>query len=122
MRNNARRWLSVAGFFTFQQSELAKLAVVMVLASRIAVWQDPFWDAGGLGILSLFAMQILLNVSVVTGVLPATGISLPFFSYGRTALFLQLLEMGVVLPVSGQTQQYPSPVPQVNTSHKYPHK
>ena len=52
------------------------------------------------GIISLLALQVFLNVAVVTNLLPATGISLPFFSYGGTALWLQLFQMGIVLAVS----------------------
>ena len=47
-------------------------------------------------------LQVFLNVAVVTGLVPATGISLPFFSYGGTALALQLFEIGIVLSVSRQ--------------------
>lgn len=47
-------------------------------------------------------MQTFLNVAVVTGLLPTTGISLPFFSYGGTALVTQLMEMGIILSVSRQ--------------------
>ena len=54
------------------------------------------------GCISLIAMQVFLNVGVVTGLLPATGISLPFFSYGGTALLIQMAEMGVILSVSRQ--------------------
>ena len=54
------------------------------------------------GVTTLIAMQTFLNIGVVTGLLPATGISLPFFSYGGTALMLQLAEMGIVLSVSRQ--------------------
>ncbi|MDE6589977.1 MAG: FtsW/RodA/SpoVE family cell cycle protein, partial [Oscillospiraceae bacterium] len=54
------------------------------------------------GITSLTAFQIFFNIGVVTGVLPPTGISLPFFSYGGTALMIQLAEMGMVLSVSRQ--------------------
>ena len=267
VRNNARRWISIAGFFTFQPSEMAKLAIIIffsasiahkkckmqtwrdgvkpyllillltsglvlmephlsgailiftigvtimivggirlrwivgagilagagVLAllsgiipygqSRIAMWRDPFSDASGAGyqltqslitigsggltglglgksrqkflflpeehndfilsivceelgfigaalILLLFmllilrgfwialhaknrfgtflavgvsshiAIQTFLNVGVVTGLLPTTGVSLPFFSYGGTALLLQMAEIGIVLSVS----------------------
>ena len=52
------------------------------------------------GITSLLAIQVFLNVAVVTNFIPCTGISLPFFSYGGTALWLQLAEMGIVLAVS----------------------
>ncbi len=52
------------------------------------------------GFTTLLAMQVILNVSVVTKLLPTTGISMPFFSYGGTALLIQLAEMGVILSVS----------------------
>ncbi len=52
------------------------------------------------GVTALLAIQVLLNVAVVTNLIPCTGISLPFFSYGGTALWLQLAEMGVILSIS----------------------
>lgn len=52
------------------------------------------------GISSLLAIQVFLNVAVVTNLVPCTGISLPFFSYGGTALLIELFEMGVVLSAS----------------------
>ena len=52
------------------------------------------------GISTLIALQVFFNIGVVTNFLPATGISLPFFSYGGTALLIQLFEMGLVLSVS----------------------
>ena len=55
------------------------------------------------GISSLLALQVFLNVAVVTNLLPCTGISLPFFSYGGTALLIQLGEMGIVLSASRET-------------------
>ncbi len=52
------------------------------------------------GVTALLAIQVILNVAVVTNLIPCTGISLPFFSYGGTALWLQLAEMGVILSIS----------------------
>ena len=52
------------------------------------------------GTTALLAIQVLLNVAVVTNLVPCTGISLPFFSYGGTALWLQLAEMGIILSIS----------------------
>ena len=52
--------------------------------------------------MTLLGVQTFLNIGVVTGLLPTTGISLPFFSYGGTALSIQLAEMGIVLSVSRQ--------------------
>lgn len=52
------------------------------------------------GITSLLALQVILNVAVCTNLVPCTGISLPFFSYGGTALLMQLAEMGIILSIS----------------------
>ena len=52
------------------------------------------------GLTALLAFQVILNVAVVTNLIPCTGISLPFFSYGGTALTMQLVEMGIVLSIS----------------------
>lgn len=52
------------------------------------------------GLTTLLALQVILNIGVVTNTLPSTGISLPFFSYGGTALILQLVEMGIILSIS----------------------
>ena len=54
------------------------------------------------GIMTKLAVQVFFNIGVVTNLLPATGIALPFFSYGGTALMLNLFEMGMVLQVSRQ--------------------
>ena len=67
--------------------------------------RDRFGTLLAVGITSLLALQTFLNVGVVTGLLPTTGISLPFFSYGGTALFLQLIEMGIILSVSAQEKE-----------------
>jgi len=64
--------------------------------------RDRFGSLLVVGVTTLFGMQVFLNIAVVTGLLPTTGISLPFFSYGGTALLMQLAEMGVVLSVSRQ--------------------
>ena len=64
--------------------------------------RDRFGSLLVVGITTLVAMQTFLNIGVVTGLLPTTGISLPFFSYGGTALSIQLAEMGIVLSVSRQ--------------------
>ncbi|MDR2665324.1 MAG: putative lipid II flippase FtsW [Oscillospiraceae bacterium] len=52
------------------------------------------------GLTSLLAIQVFLNIAVVTNILPSTGISLPFFSYGGTALLIQMAEMGIILAIS----------------------
>ena len=52
------------------------------------------------GISIKMAIQVLLNVAVVTNTIPNTGISLPFFSYGGSSLVMLFLEMGILLSVS----------------------
>lgn len=52
------------------------------------------------GITFKLAMQVALNIGVATDFIPNTGITLPFFSYGRTALVVNLIEMGVLLSIS----------------------
>lgn len=64
--------------------------------------RDRFGSLLVVGVTTLIALQTFLNIGVVTGLLPTTGISLPFFSYGGTALSIQLASMGVVLSVSRQ--------------------
>ncbi|MBQ9760022.1 MAG: cell division protein FtsW [Clostridia bacterium] len=46
------------------------------------------------------ALQVILNIAVVTNSMPNTGISLPFFSYGGTSLMLQIVEVGIILAIS----------------------
>ena len=48
------------------------------------------------------AVQVVLNIAVVTNVIPNTGITLPFISYGGTSVLFLMLEMGMVLSVSNQ--------------------
>ncbi len=61
---------------------------------------DRFGTLVAAGITTLLALQVFFNIGVVTNFLPATGISLPFFSYGGTALLMQLAEMGIILNIS----------------------
>jgi cell division protein FtsW len=66
---------------------------------------DRFSTVLAAGLVSLIAVQTALNLGVVTNLLPSTGIALPFFSYGGTALAVNLGEMGVVMSISRQRNQ-----------------
>ena len=68
--------------------------------------RDRFGALLIVGVTTQVAVQVFLNIGVVTNLIPPTGISLPFFSYGGTALVIQLVEMGIVLGVS---RQIPAP-------------
>lgn len=62
--------------------------------------QDRFSTVLAAGLVTLIAVQTILNLGVVTNLLPSTGVALPFFSYGGTALAVNLGEMGIVLGIS----------------------
>ena len=89
-------------------------AVVIILFALLILrgyWlalhaRDKFGALTIVGIITLFATQVFLNIAVVTNLIPNTGISLPFFSYGGTALLIQLGEMGMILSIS---RQIPAP-------------
>lgn len=69
--------------------------------------RDRFSMLLATGLMTLFALQVMLNIAVVTNLLPSTGISLPFFSYGGTALVMQLAQFGIMLNISRSiTQSY----------------
>ena len=61
---------------------------------------DRFGFLAGCGITTMLALQVILNVAVCTNLVPCTGISLPFFSYGGTALLIQMAEAGMILSLS----------------------
>ena len=67
--------------------------------------RDRFGSYLVLGITAQIGIQTALNILVITDSIPNTGISLPFFSYGGTALLMLLIEMGVVLSVSRKANQ-----------------
>ena len=96
--------------FAIIAEELGFIGAMLILSLFAILILRGFWIAMhaktkyaaliAAGMTGLLAIQVFLNVGVVTNLLPATGISLPFFSYGGTALWMQLACMGVVLSVS----------------------
>lgn len=98
--------------FAIVCEELGFIGAALILSLFCFLVLRGFWIAvhardrfGGLlavGITTMIAIQTFLNVAVVTNFVPNTGISLPFFSYGGTALMIQLFEMGIMLSVSRQ--------------------
>lgn len=73
-----------------------------VIASRC---HDKFGSLLIIGVVSQIGLQVALNIMVVTDTIPNTGIALPFFSYGGTAMMMLLFEIGVVLSVSRKASQ-----------------
>ena len=90
--------------------ELGFLGALLIIALFIALILRGFWIALhgpdrfstvlAAGLITLIAVQTVLNLCVVTNLLPSTGIALPFFSYGGTALAVNLGEMGILLGIS----------------------
>lgn len=72
--------------------------------------KDRFGMLIAVGITTQIGIQTVLNLAVVSNLIPNTGISLPFFSYGGTALIMQLAEMGIMLNIS-QHRYYPDNKP-----------
>ena len=76
-------------------------ALLILRGYRIARGaENRFSTVLAAGLVTLIAVQTILNLCVVTNLLPSTGIALPFFSYGGTALAVNLGEMGIVLNIS----------------------
>lgn len=84
-------------------------ALIIIILFALLVWRgfvigihakDTFGSLLCMGLISQVGIQTALNIAVVTDMLPNTGISLPFFSYGGTALIVLLFEMGIILSVS----------------------
>ncbi len=90
--------------------ELGLVGAVLIILVFVALILRGYWIALhgasrfqtvlAAGLVSLIAVQTILNLGVVTNLLPSTGIALPFFSYGGTALVVNMAEMGIVLSVS----------------------
>ena len=83
------------------------LAVIILFL--IFVWRgiviamnakDTFGSLIAIGIVSLIGLQAIINIAVVTNTMPVTGMELPFFSYGGTAIIVNLLSVGVLLNIS----------------------
>ena len=74
----------------------------LIISSRC---KDKFGSLLVIGVVAQIGLQVVLNILVVTDTLPNTGFALPFFSYGGTAIFMLLFEIGVVLSVSRKTNQ-----------------
>ncbi len=84
-------------------------ALIIIILFCALIWrgftiaiksQDKFGCLMAVGLTFQVGLQAILNILVVTNTIPNTGISLPFFSYGGTALVLLLAQMGIVLSIS----------------------
>ena len=80
---------------------IGMFAGIIIRGIKIAMEaEDVFGSLTVVGIMAQVAIQTILNIGVATASIPNTGVSLPFFSYGGTAIMILLAEMGIVLSVS----------------------
>lgn len=88
-------------------------AVIVLVLFALLMWRgfkiamkapDKFGCMLALGLTLQIGIQVAINVAVVSNLLPNTGISLPFFSYGGTSILMLMAQMGVVLSVSRQSK------------------
>ncbi|WP_409178467.1 putative lipid II flippase FtsW [Brevibacillus fortis] len=67
--------------------------------------KDTFASLAGIGVVSMFAIQAILNIGGVTGLIPLTGVPLPFISYGGSSLLVCLLATGFLLSISREVSR-----------------
>lgn len=84
-------------------------AIILIIIFIIMIWRfmviatharDLFGSLIAVGVMGHIAIQVMLNIAVVTNTIPNTGITLPFISYGGTSVLFLLSEMGLALSVS----------------------
>ena len=89
-------------------------AIAVLLLYILVLWRlftiavnsaDLFGGLIAVGVMTHIAVQVIINVAVVTNTIPSTGIPLPFISYGGSSLMVLLLEMGIVLSVSNRIER-----------------
>ncbi len=98
--------------FAILAEELGFVGCIIVIGLFIAlIWRgiyiaskadDEFGSLIAIGIVAMLGLQALINIAVVTNTIPVTGMPLPFFSYGGTAIFVDLAAVGVLLSVARQ--------------------
>lgn len=101
--------------FSVLAEELGFLGcAVVIILFAVLIWRgitismkapDMFGSLLAAGITSMIAIQVLINIAVVTSSMPVTGMALPFFSYGGTALMIILSAVGILLSVSRATSK-----------------
>ena len=67
--------------------------------------RDTYGKLLAMGITSIIAVQAIINIAVVTGSMPVTGVPMPFISYGGTSLVINLTAMGILLNISRQVER-----------------
>lgn len=100
--------------FAIIGEELGLIGCVFIIALFVMfIWmgikvamkaRDTYGSLLAVGITSVIAVQSLINIAVVTGSMPVTGVPLPFISYGGTSLVINMTAMGILLNISRQIE------------------
>ncbi len=93
--------------FGFVGSLVVILLFILLIYRGVAIGlnsKDMYGMLVTLGIIGMFAFQIIINIAVVTKTMPTTGMPLPFFSSGGTSLVINLIAMGIVLGISKENK------------------
>ncbi|MDA3845307.1 MAG: FtsW/RodA/SpoVE family cell cycle protein, partial [Vallitaleaceae bacterium] len=89
-------------------------AIAVVILFTIIIWRcvvivvsskDTLGMLIVTGVLTQIAIQVIINIAVVTNTMPATGMPLPFISYGGSSLFFLMIEIGMVLNIARQRNE-----------------
>ncbi|SHI17757.1 stage V sporulation protein E [Clostridium intestinale] len=101
--------------FSIIGEELGLIGCLFIIALfGILIWRgitiaikakDTYGTLLAVGITSVIAVQAIINIAVVTGSMPVTGVPLPFISYGGSALVINMTAMGILLNISRQTEK-----------------
>ncbi|GGG20339.1 FtsW/RodA/SpoVE family cell cycle protein [Paenibacillus abyssi] len=95
--------------FGFQGAAIL-LLLYFLLIYRMIIISFQCYDIRGsfiiIGIVSMFVFQIFQNVGMMIGIMPITGITLPFISYGGTSLILNMLSIGMVFSIKAHQEKY----------------
>lgn len=99
--------------FSILAEEMGFIGVAIVLSLYcVFIWRgykiainapDRYGSLVAAGITTIIAVQVLMNIAVVTSSMPVTGVSLPFFSYGGTSLVIMMINMGILLNISKES-------------------
>ncbi|HDZ12787.1 MAG TPA: rod shape-determining protein RodA, partial [Bacteroidetes bacterium] len=86
---------------------LILFAVILFRGFRIAAnTKNRFAGLLGIGVTTMFLYHVVVNIGMVTGIMPVTGLPLPFISYGGSFVLVSMVAMGVLVNVSMRKYEY----------------